>query len=186
MKSMKNVLHAFLLLKKGIKLMTEKYHRAFGCYGIIGNKKDLVVIKKLGGPYINRYDLPGGSLEDGEELNHALVREVKEETGLSVLDFHQIGVTSFRYPWDYEKWHFNQHICVFYEVTNTDGSLAAEVDQFEGQDALGAVRVSLDQLNLENSSPLVLKAKEYLLKRNSFSLADQTFKKWPILKKAVF
>lgn len=84
------------------------------------------------------------------------------------------------------KWHFNQHICVFYEVTKTDGSLAAEVDQFEGQDALGAVRVSLDQLNLENSSPLVLKAKEYLLKRNSFSLADQTFKKWSILKKAVF
>ena len=43
--------------------MTEKYHRAFGCYGIIGNKKDLVVIKKLGGPYINRYDLPGRSEE---------------------------------------------------------------------------------------------------------------------------
>ena len=156
--------------------MTEKYHRAFGCYGIIGNKKDLVVIKKLGGPYINRYDLPGGSLEDGEGLKHALVREVKEETGLSVLDVHQIGVTSFRYPWDYEKWHFNQHICVFYEVNKAEGSLAAEVDQFEG----------LDQLNLENSSPLVLKVKEYLLERNSFSLADQTFQKWPILKKAVF
>lgn len=81
---------------------------------------------------------------------------------------------------------FQSRYLFFYEVTKADGSLEAEVDQFEGQDALGAVRVSLDQLNLENSSPLVLKAKEYLLKRNSFSLADQTFQKWPILKKAVF
>lgn len=44
--------------------MSGNFHRAFGCYGIIGNRKELVVIKKLGGPYINRYDLPGGSLED--------------------------------------------------------------------------------------------------------------------------
>lgn len=29
--------------------MTEKYHRAFGCYGIIGNSNELVVIKKTPG-----------------------------------------------------------------------------------------------------------------------------------------
>lgn len=50
----------------------------FGCYGIIGNRKELVVIKKLGGPYINRYDLPGGSLEDGEELDKAVIREINK------------------------------------------------------------------------------------------------------------
>lgn len=41
--------------------MSQKYHRAFGCYGIIGNLNELVVIKKSAGPYINRYDLPGVS-----------------------------------------------------------------------------------------------------------------------------
>ena len=74
--------------------MTDKFHRAFGCYGIIGDQKTLVVIKKHGGPYINRYDLPGGSLEDGESLNHTVKREVNEETGLIVQDYRQIGVTS--------------------------------------------------------------------------------------------
>ena len=73
--------------------MSQKYHRAFGCYGIIGNSNELVVIRKNAGPYINRYDLPGGSLEDGEELAKAVVREVKEETGLEALHFDQIGVT---------------------------------------------------------------------------------------------
>lgn len=63
--------------------MTKKFHRAFGVYGIISGDDDLVVIKKNGGPYINRFDLPGGSLEDGEELQSAITREIKEETGLS-------------------------------------------------------------------------------------------------------
>ncbi|MCG0663113.1 putative ADP-ribose pyrophosphatase (putative) [Lactiplantibacillus plantarum] len=40
----------------------ETYHRAFGVYGIIGDEHALVVTKKFGGPYTNRYDLPGGSL----------------------------------------------------------------------------------------------------------------------------
>lgn len=29
--------------------MSQKYHRAFGCYGIIGNLNELVVIKKMPG-----------------------------------------------------------------------------------------------------------------------------------------
>ncbi len=82
--------------------MTDKFHRAFGCYGIIGNSNSLVVIKKNGGPYINRFDLPGGSLEDGEKLLDAVKREVNEETGLVVEDSAQIGITSFKYPWDYQ------------------------------------------------------------------------------------
>lgn len=112
--------------------MTDKFHRAFGCYGIIGDQQNLVVIKKEGGPYINRYDLPGGSLKDGEPLDHAVKREVNEETGLVVQDYDQIGVTSIRYPWDYEQWHFNQHICVFYKIDKFSGNLQTTVKQFTG------------------------------------------------------
>ncbi|MCT6890871.1 MAG: NUDIX hydrolase [Lactobacillus sp.] len=166
--------------------MADKFHRAFGCYGIIGDQQNLVVIKKEGGPYINRYDLPGGSLEDGEPLDQAVKREVNEETGLTVQDYQQIGVTSFRYPWDYEQWHFNQHICVFYRISKFTGDLQTTVKQFAGQDSLGAVSVPLGQLSLTNSSPLVLKAKEFLLEPASFDLTDQTFKTWQVLDKPVF
>ena len=166
--------------------MTDKFHRAFGCYGIIGDQQNLVVIKKHGGPYINSYDLPGGSLEDGESLNHTVKREVNEETGLIVQDYQQIGVTSFKYPWDYEQWHFNQHICVFYRINKFSGKLQTEVKQFTGQDSLGAIRIPLAKISIANSSPLVVKAKQFLLNPDNFDLADQTFDKWIVLDKPVF
>ena len=43
-----------------------KYHRAFGVYGICIENNSILVIDKIKGPYRSRYDLPGGSLEDGE------------------------------------------------------------------------------------------------------------------------
>ncbi|MDF7682733.1 NUDIX hydrolase [Lactobacillus sp. ESL0679] len=166
--------------------MAAKYHRAFGVYGIMYQQEKLIVIKKHGGPYTNRYDLPGGSLEDGEKLETAIVREIQEETGFTALEAVQVGITSFRYPWDYQEWHFNQHLCVFYQVKQWQGQLQETVKQFAGQDSLGAVAVSLEQLNLENSSPLVLKAKEFLQNDQKFNSADQTFSSWPVLTKAVY
>ncbi|NAP01756.1 NUDIX domain-containing protein, partial [Halomonas sp. MG34] len=59
----------------------KKFHRAFGVYGIYIEDNKLLVINKSRGPYKNRYDLPGGSLEEGEGLSIAMQRECKEETG---------------------------------------------------------------------------------------------------------
>ncbi len=53
-------------------MTVQKYHRAFGVYGIYAKDGKLLVILKNGGPYIHRYDLPGGSLEDGESLQEAM------------------------------------------------------------------------------------------------------------------
>ena len=71
-----------------------KFHRAFGVYGILIKQQQLVVVKRKDGPYKYRHDLPGGSLEPGEFLQNALIREA-EETGLHVRDASQVGVTSF-------------------------------------------------------------------------------------------
>ncbi|GEL14720.1 NUDIX hydrolase [Pediococcus cellicola] len=166
--------------------MTKKYHRAFGVYGVITHKNKLVVIKKNGGPYINRYDLPGGSLEDGESLEKAIGREIEEETGLQVIKLNQLGTTSFKYPWHYEKWLYNQHICVFYRVNEWQGTTVAYASQFVGQDSLGAKWLSLDQLNSSNASPLVLKAKAYLENDEQFDVSDQVFRDWKVLQSQVF
>ena len=166
--------------------MTKKYHRAFGVYGIIFIDGKLVVIKKNGGPYINRFDLPGGSLEDGESLDKAIVREIAEETGLQPLKIRQLGITSFKYPWYYKKWEYNQHICVFYDIQQWQGVAVDHVAQFIGQDSLGAKLVSLADLNEKNTSPLVLKAKAFLKNNDRFDSADQTFTTWNVLKKPVY
>lgn len=112
--------------------------------------------------------------------------KIQEETGLTALEAVQVGITSFRYPWDYQEWHFNQHLCVFYQVKQWQGQLQETVKQFAGQDSLGAVAVSLDKLNLGNSSPLVLKAKEFLQNNQKFNPADRTFSSWSVLTKAVY
>ncbi|APZ49958.1 hypothetical protein BW721_10160 [Jeotgalibaca sp. PTS2502] len=42
----------------------------------------------------------GGSLEEGERLEEAVIREVKEETGLDATIKRQLGAVSYRYPCD--------------------------------------------------------------------------------------
>ena len=156
-----------------------QYHIAFGVYGIFIQKESLLVIRKNGGPYIHRFDLPGGSLEDGESLTNALMREVKEETGLQVQTFNQLGTINFLYAWSYEETSMNNHICVFYQISAWSGNILKETDNFDGQDSLGALWVPFEEINLSNSSLLVLKAKEFYQKKK-FIVADQYLSDWKI------
>lgn len=133
-----------------------KLHTAFGCYGVITTADSLVVIAKNGGPYRNRYDLPGGSLDGPEPPDHCVIREVKEETGLTTSIVRQYGATSFVYPWTSHQWDLNQHLCVFYQLAVTTGELKAHTVQFIGQDSLGARLLPFTELSLTNASPLVM------------------------------
>lgn len=166
--------------------MSKKFQKSFGVYGVITNGKMLVVIKKNGGPYINRFDLPGGSLDDGEPLDSAIKREIQEETHIKVEQIKQLGTTSFRFPWSYENWTFNQHICVFYSIEQFSGKVSNKVAQFPGQDSLGAVQIELSKISIENSSPLVLKAKEYIENGMVFNVEDQYFNTWNVLDRPTF
>ena len=60
---------------------------------ILYNKK-IVLIKRKNPPYENYYALPGGFVEKGETVEQALIREVKEETGLDVDILKLVGVYS--------------------------------------------------------------------------------------------
>ncbi|MBP1914235.1 ADP-ribose pyrophosphatase YjhB (NUDIX family) [Lederbergia galactosidilyticus] len=156
----------------------EKFHRAFGVYGILIKNGKLLVINKSGGPYKNRFDLPGGNLEDGEGLFQALRREFEEETGIDIEIKEQIGAVDFMLPWDWKDYTAVHHIAIFYLVNKIGGEIS-EPEQFDGQDSLGAVWVSKREISQENASPLVLKAFQWL-RTGEFGIQTYHYRNWEI------
>ncbi|MGA3599398.1 NUDIX hydrolase [Lysinibacillus agricola] len=140
----------------------------------------LLVINKNGGPYINRFDLPGGSLEEGETLSEAMKREFLEETGLEIEIVENIGVKDFKLPWLWKEFTNVHHIAVYYSVRKIGGKITIP-EQFEGQDSLGAMWVSEKDVSLDNASPLVLKAFDWL-KTKDLGLDADVYKDWKVLK----
>ena len=56
------------------------------------NQGNIILIKRKYPPYKDYYALPGGTVEKGETLKQAVVREIKEETNLDITIESKIGV----------------------------------------------------------------------------------------------
>ena len=157
----------------------ENYHRAFGVYGICVKNGKLLVINKNGGPYINRYDLPGGGLEEGEALSEAIKREFLEETGFEIEIEDNIGIIDFKLPWLWRNFTDVHHIVVYYSVKKIGGKLSVP-EQFDGQDSLGALWVSEKDVSIDNASPLVLEAFEWL-RTKELGIDAIIYEDWKVL-----
>lgn len=136
------------------------------------------MINKSGGPYINRFDLPGGSLEERESLAIAMRREFLEETGIEIEIIKSIGTTDFMISSEWRGLTDVHHIAVYYLVKQIGGVIAVP-DQFEGQDSLGAEWISEAEVSVENASPLVLKAFEWL-RTNDLGLDVNYYNDWKV------
>jgi len=88
--------------------------------GLVTNEKnELLVMFRRG-----KWDLPKGKVDDGEKLETAAVREVREETGIKNLALgNLIGVTHHEY---FEK-RLNEHIN---KETHWFGMRASEEEKF--------------------------------------------------------
>ena len=92
----------------------------------------MLLIRRGKDPGRGRWSLPGGTVEAGETLQQALVREMREETGLDVVVGELLGVVQ-RGPYEISD----------YACTVVGGALAAGDDavacRWLGYDELGSL-----------------------------------------------
>ena len=150
-----------------------------GIYGICIRDNKLLCIKKERGPYKNRFDLPGGSQKENEGLSETLVREFQEETG-----YHMKGYGNCR-VYDVFVEESNRtvyHIMVFYNVDINLEQQDAISEKLEDElnDSSGIYWIDLEELDIKNSSPLILKLKQEL-SNDKGALEKVVYKNWTIL-----
>src|SRR5690606_8399643 len=65
-----------------------------GVYALAIYRGQVILVRKGGGPYVGRWDLPGGGVEFGEAPLETLARELQEETGLAFAEAELYDVAS--------------------------------------------------------------------------------------------
>lgn len=133
--------------------MVKKQHLGVYCL-IFSPENELALIHKKRGPYTGLLDLPGGSIEYGEDVEEALKREILEETGLEPERFSLRNVISFNHKYQEGDQACNLfHIGIIYEgVVGEKKQLRPTVS---GLDASDAEWVPLGALEEDKVSPLL-------------------------------
>lgn len=107
----------------------------------------VVLIKRAHPPLAGRWSLPGGAVELGETLHEAVVREMREETGLDVHVGPPIEVFDRITRDDTGRVHYH-FVLIDYLCAPHGGTLVA------GSDVADAVVVRADALDAFDLTPL--------------------------------
>jgi len=108
------------------------------CAGAVAvHDGNLLLIRRGHGPAAGRWSVPGGRVEHGELLVEAVVREVREETGLECICGPLVGWVE-RFGDDADGSHF---VILDFEVTVLD-----DTEPVGGSDAAEARWVPVDQV----------------------------------------
>ena len=127
----------------------------FGVYGIYTKGDEVLVIKKGRGPYKGLYDLPGGRIEFGEQVEIALKREFEEEVGVTVTALTFIGYNEYfcQFTNDIGELKDFHHVGLYFSVECDTSTIKIDAD---GHDSLGALFVPKGELGLHNCSQIAL------------------------------
>lgn len=134
-----------------------KEYKQLGAYGLVIKNEKILLIKKCGGPYDGKLDLPGGTIEFGERPEDALKRELIEEVGIEVLDYELSDADSVSFLWQYKEDILVNvhHVGIFFKVLKYNNDIKKElvVDEIN-DDSLGADFYEIKKLNKEELSAI--------------------------------
>lgn len=133
-----------------------KQFKHLGAYGLIIEDDKIVLIKKVGGPYNGKLDLPGGTIEWGETPEEALIRELNEEVGIEVINYELFDANSIVFEWihkgELEKGH---HLGIFYKILDYKNELLENINIDEkNDDSLGAKFYDIENLKKSELSDI--------------------------------
>ncbi len=118
-----------------------------GVGAVIVKEQTLLLIKRGEEPFKNYWSVPGGKVHWGESLHHALIREIKEETGI------EISVGELCYHFDYISQENKQHYVVLdFYAKYIGGELEA------GDDAIDARWVPFSEIDSLKMNPITVNA----------------------------
>lgn len=132
---------------------------------IINDQKKILFVKSHKWKN-NKLTVPGGHIELGESASHAIVREVKEETGLDVLPLRLLMIQEAIYS---NEFHKRRHF-LFLDFVCKALSSEVRLDNNELQDYVWLDVDEIDEDSLEQFSRNLLNA----YRKNGIS-ADEIF-----------
>ncbi len=94
--------------------------------GILVEGEKILLIVRKNDPFRGRYALPGGFVDYGETVEEAMVREMKEETGLDCVVESLLGVYS-----DPDRDPRGHTVSTVFTLKRIGGELAASTDALE-------------------------------------------------------
>ena len=122
---------------------------------VFGASNEILLIKRGKAPHYGRWMVPGGTLEWGETLEAAAIREVREETGINIEIETFVEIIEAMAPGE-DGFHF---VIMDYAARAVSGILAPN------SDALDAVWAPLDSLDRYDLTPELLRVIERARRR---------------------
>lgn len=108
-------------------------HPIVGVGGVIIDADLVLLVRRGTKPLKGEWSIPGGCVEMGERLSDAVVREIKEETGLDVQPLEVLAVAD-RIVWSRRPRRVRYHyVLVDYLCRRTGGTLAPATDVIDAR-----------------------------------------------------
>jgi len=135
-----------------------KEYKQLGAYGLLIENEKILLIKKFGGPYDGKLDLPGGTIEFCEKPEEALKRELLEEVGIEVQKYNLFDANSVSFDWEHKGLNIRvHHTGIFYKILDysNDINKTIEIDS-QNDDSMGADFFDLSKLQKKDLSAIAI------------------------------